>query len=114
MTDHIGDANKMVQPNAGPGHTPEDQWELIDEEHFCTLRIGDAYAGIPYQPPHGRGRCERQRADGRRIVACVKAMKDIPDPAAFVAAVREAVEMWDIDDPCACAIRAAMDWRNRP
>lgn len=92
--------------------TPEDQWELIDDEHVCTLRIGEAYAGIPYQPPHGRGRCERQRADGRRLIQCVKACAGISDPAAFVDLVRNAVESGAIDEVYLSLIRDTMNGAN--
>lgn len=46
-------------------------WILHNEEFLCTVQVGEAYMPAPYQPPHGRGECPQQRADGRLIVAAV-------------------------------------------
>lgn len=48
--------------------TPADEWELCTGEYYCTIRVGTAYISAPYQKPEGRGKCERQEADGALIV----------------------------------------------
>lgn len=60
-------------------------WKLHNDTFNCTIQVGEAFFGAPYQPPHGRGECPQQRADGRLIVAAVNLLTAL-------AAVVEAME----------------------
>lgn len=79
-------------------HT-EEPWFVFDglsEEEAC--KVGGEPPSIVASVQTNTGEWETvdvldqlEIADLRRAVACVNAMKDIPDPAAFVAVVRELV-----------------------
>lgn len=42
-------------------------WECLKLPYAVTIKIGECYVGAPYQPPHGRGECPQQLADGELI-----------------------------------------------
>jgi hypothetical protein len=73
------------QPNAAPGHTPEEEWTI--KEHSPETITNGRYVIARYFPV-GIGSHE-SCANATRSLRCVQAMKDIPDPAAFVAQARE-------------------------
>ncbi len=64
-------------------------WELINEEFFCTIKVGDAYISAPYQPPVGRGECAKQRADGAIIPAARNALPALLKVAKAAREMRE-------------------------
>ena len=63
--------------------------ELINEEFFCTIKVGEAYISAPYQPPFGRGECPQWRADGAIIPAARNALPKLLAVAKAAKALRE-------------------------
>lgn len=80
------------------------------KEPWASRLAGFGRIRIQGVEPHKPG-CyskENAQADADRIVSCVNALAGVPDPAAFVAAVRAAVEAGSIDELHLTIIREAM------